>query len=64
MTDVNPVLVVNDFELRNPIPVIALSFLFCLDVCIALLGSISAPTIEVTSSEILNPEPPLFTKLR
>jgi hypothetical protein len=28
------------------------------------LGSISAATIAVTSSETLNPDPPWFTKLK
>jgi hypothetical protein len=64
VTAVNAVLLVSELAFKNPMAEIAFSFLVCFAECIAFLGSISAATIEVTSSEILNPEPPLFTKLR
>ena len=48
--EVNAVLPVEELALRNPIPEIAFSFFVCLAVWIDFLGSISAATIDVTSS--------------
>jgi hypothetical protein len=60
----NAVFDVDALEFRNPIPEIASVFFSCFVDCIVFFGSISAATIEVTNSEILNPEPPLLTRLR
>ena len=62
--DVKAVLPTAELAFKNPIPEIAFSFFVCLALWIDFFGSISAATIEVTSSETLNPEPLLLTKLR
>ena len=51
-------------EFRNPMPEIAFVAFCCFCVSRIFFGSISDATIDVTSSEMLNPEPPLLTKLK